>query len=215
MGYTPGVGTKGLGEFTASSSTTADLNKLLELIALVGNYRGALTEDERDDIVGDALYAGLLVFNTDSARLEIYNGTGWTPAVWKALSVGARKGATQAIPASTMTNVLSVSLPADAPAGVYQVIATVSTWSGSATSHFKQVRYGGTSTPGSGTVFPGTGDAITMSAGAAGSDVPRTFVGKFTHAGGAITVWLDAQVNGGSPNANPECSLNVTLIGFA
>lgn len=77
MGHSSSGGPNGLGVFNNTPSTTADLNKLLELLARMGNYRGRLTEAERDAITGDALYAGLMVFNSDTAALELYTGSGW------------------------------------------------------------------------------------------------------------------------------------------
>lgn len=77
MAYTTSGGEKGLGQFTAGATTLADLNKLLELLARVGNYRGPLTEDDRDDVAGDALYEGLMVYNLDTQALEVYDGSGW------------------------------------------------------------------------------------------------------------------------------------------
>ena len=141
-----------------------------------------------------------------------WTGTVWVAASWQAVTVSARKTTSTAITATTMTNVLTVALPASAPPGIYQVLAFSTTWSGSATSHFKQVRYGGTATPGSGTLFDGTTDGVSA---AGGSDVVITFMDTFTHTGGALDFWLDVQVNAGSPNANAGCRLQVVFLGFA
>lgn len=80
MGHSTIGGPKGLGSFTNTPSTTADFNKARDLIALMGNYRGAVTEAARDLITGGALYAGLAVYNTDRSMLEVYDGSGWVPA---------------------------------------------------------------------------------------------------------------------------------------
>lgn len=82
MGYTASGGPKGLGVFTNTPQTVADLNKLVELIARMGNYRGPVTTAERDAITGTALYEGLLVYNTTTDQLEVYSGSGWV-LVWK------------------------------------------------------------------------------------------------------------------------------------
>lgn len=88
MGYTPDIGEKGLGQFNSSPGTVADLNQLLAIIAGVGNYRGAMAEEDRDDITGAALYSGLLVFNTTENALELYSGSGWEH-VWRPETVAA------------------------------------------------------------------------------------------------------------------------------
>jgi hypothetical protein len=82
MGYSSSGGPKGLGVILDSNTPLADLTKLIELIARVGNYYGGVTEAERDDITGDALYTGLLVFNTDADALELWDGSGWE-TVWE------------------------------------------------------------------------------------------------------------------------------------
>lgn len=77
MSYTASGGPKGLGVFGSTPQTVADLNQLVTLIARVGNYRGQVTEAQRDAITGTALYAGLVLFNSDSGALEMYSGSGW------------------------------------------------------------------------------------------------------------------------------------------
>lgn len=90
MGYTAAGGPKGLGQFNDTPQTAADLNKAIELIAQMGNYRGDLTEAQRDALSGGALYAGLLVFNTTAGRLERYDGSGWsTPGFAFAMATGS------------------------------------------------------------------------------------------------------------------------------
>lgn len=210
MGFTSG-GPRGVGAVTSDFTPKADITAVLAEVAARGGYLGGATTAARDAISGASLFEGLMIYNTTVDRFEFYDGSGWK-AVWQPVAVSARKGAVQSITASTMTNVHSVSLPADAPAGTYQVFAVASTWSGSATAHFKQVRVGGTSTPGTGTVLPGTSDGVSY---AAGIDLERSYSDVFTHTGGAVTVWLDVQVNAGSPNANAACSLTVTLLGLS
>jgi hypothetical protein len=77
MGYSASGGPKGLGVFNNTPQTAADLNQLVALIARGGNYRGPLTEAERDAISGAALFAGLMVYNTTKSQLEIFTGAGW------------------------------------------------------------------------------------------------------------------------------------------
>lgn len=80
MGYSGSGGPKGLGVITDSNTPLSDLTKVIELIGRVGNYRGPLTEAERDAIAGAELYEGLLAYNLDTGVLEKYDGTGWVPA---------------------------------------------------------------------------------------------------------------------------------------
>lgn len=78
MGYTAAGGPKGLGQFNNTPQTVADLNKLRDLIAERGNYMGSLTEGERDAIPSATEYAGLLIFNSTTNQLEMYDGSGWS-----------------------------------------------------------------------------------------------------------------------------------------
>lgn len=77
MGWTSTGGPKGLGSATSTPSTVADFDKMIELIAQQGNYRGPVTEAERDAIAGDALYEGLMVYNTTAGTIEVFGGSGW------------------------------------------------------------------------------------------------------------------------------------------
>lgn len=81
MGYSASGGPKGLGAFNNIPQTAADLNQLVALVARGGNYRGPVTEAERDAISGAALFAGLMVYNTTKSQLEIFNGSGWV-LIW-------------------------------------------------------------------------------------------------------------------------------------
>lgn len=81
MGYSGSGGPKGLGVFNNTPQTTADLNQLVTLIAQMGNYRGQVTGAQRDAITGSALYAGLMVFNSDTGALERYTGSGWDQVI--------------------------------------------------------------------------------------------------------------------------------------
>ncbi|WP_442575860.1 hypothetical protein ACSBPH_01535 [Microbacterium sp. F51-2R] len=87
MGWSSSGGPKGLGSATNTPSTQADFDKMIELIALMGNFRGGVSEAERDAITGDALFAGLLVYNTTKTRLEVWDGSGWD-IVWPTSATG-------------------------------------------------------------------------------------------------------------------------------
>jgi hypothetical protein len=73
MGYSPTGGPKGLGSFNDTPQTAADLNKLRDLLALMGNYRGATTEAERDAITGAARFDGLAVFNQNTGEINVWS----------------------------------------------------------------------------------------------------------------------------------------------
>lgn len=80
MGYTPGAGPKGLGTFTNSAQTVSDLNKMVELVARVGNVRVGTTA-ERDALSAAELYAGMHFYDNTLKRMMKYTGTGWGEAV--------------------------------------------------------------------------------------------------------------------------------------
>lgn len=81
MGYTSSGGTKGRGTFNNTPGTTSDFNQLLALLNAYGNYLGGVSEATRDAVTGDALYEGLLLWNTDAEAFEFYDGSGWERAV--------------------------------------------------------------------------------------------------------------------------------------
>lgn len=76
MGYSTSGGPNGLGTFNNTPSTTADLNQLVTLIALVGNGQVG-TSTERATLTGAQLYNGLLWSETDTGHLMLYNGSAW------------------------------------------------------------------------------------------------------------------------------------------
>lgn len=140
MGISTSGGPKGLGTVLDSNTPLSDLTKIIELIARVGNFRGGMTEDARDDITGAALYEGLAVYNTDTEALELYDGAGWVP-VWhrRTMAAKARRNAAQSCASGVFTTIAfdtSVYGPSDMwasgdatkiylpVAGVYQVSAT-------------------------------------------------------------------------------------------
>lgn len=207
MGFTLDASRKPV--YTNTPQTVADLQADADFTAEMANYRVG-TDAARVALTGYALREGLYWWSTDTNILWFRNDTpAWVKAN-QGLTWTARKGATQAIAASTMTNVFSLSLPASAPAGRYTVTGIAATWTGSAATHFKQLRWGGTSAVGTGTVLAGSSDGLSYPAA---TDLERTVLGQVDHTGGAIDVFLDVQVNAGSPNANPACSLQVIYHG--
>ncbi|SDR70824.1 MULTISPECIES: hypothetical protein [Microbacterium] len=73
MGYSPTGGPKGLGTFNDTPQTAADLNKLRDLLALMGNYRGGMAESERDAINGPSRFDGLAVFNQNTGEINVWS----------------------------------------------------------------------------------------------------------------------------------------------
>ena len=78
MGYTSadGAAGKGLGSFTDTASTQADLDKLVELIARVGNRRADLSS-VRTALTGSALYPGLEFHETDTGLTYLRGASSW------------------------------------------------------------------------------------------------------------------------------------------
>lgn len=145
--------------------------------------------------------AGQLAYVAATKRLYQNVNGNWAWALsetWR-----ARKGSGQNPPASTMTSILTLALPADAPVGLYRVKALPFTWSGAQTTHFRRVSWGAT-------VLDGGTTGLTVAAG-----IDFCFPGEWTvtHTGGAVTVDLSVQVNGGTPSANAETTLVVDYIG--
>lgn len=147
-------------------------------------------------------YADVFADST-TVNNALYRSTGTVWVRVSPMSWRNRKGVGTNPPASTMTSVLTVVLPADAPAGQYKVRALPFTWSGAATTHFRQVKWG----------------ATTLDGGTTGMSVPAgadfCYPGEWlvTHTGGAVTVDLSVQVNGGTPSCNAESLLIVDYIG--
>lgn len=80
MGFTTG-GPRGVGVITSPFTPKADMGEILAVVADRGGYLGAKSEAERDAISGSSLFVGLMLFNTDSDALEMYDGSGWE-IVW-------------------------------------------------------------------------------------------------------------------------------------
>lgn len=78
MGYstTDGSAGKGLGSFTDTASTEADFDKVIELIARMGNVRVGTTA-ERTALTGSSVYEGLHFYDTDLDALMKHDGSGW------------------------------------------------------------------------------------------------------------------------------------------
>ena len=107
---------------------------------------------------------------------------------------------------STMSFVINLDLPADAPAGQYIIDADMISRSDAAVPTYVRVDFGGTT-------LPGVANAMDNPAH---QDVARSVHHSVRHSGGAVRVRLGLQINGGSVawnRAKPGTSLRVTRIG--
>ncbi|MDN4616400.1 hypothetical protein P5G50_18285 [Leifsonia sp. F6_8S_P_1B] len=71
MGYSEGTSLKGLDVFNSTPQTVADLNRLRELIELVGNVREG-TVAEMNALVAPQKYPGLMFFANDDGSGALY-----------------------------------------------------------------------------------------------------------------------------------------------
>lgn len=107
MGFTEGAGPEGLPAFTNSPQTTADFNKVRDLVALRGNSRKG-TFAEMDALVAPEAFDGLTFYTTDVGRTFLYQG-GWVPLTQRTLGAAIVTGPT-IVPASpTYADVASVT----------------------------------------------------------------------------------------------------------
>lgn len=142
----------------------------------------------------------------------VWGTSGWGLSNDRALTWQIRKGGAQTgISSSSFVNVLSLSLPATAPAGRYRVDAVVATYSDSPATHYKSVRIGGTASISTGTPLDGAGDGV---AWPANTDLQVSPFWYFDHSGGAIDVHMDVQISVGATRAaGAACRLAVAYIG--
>lgn len=183
---------------TTTQTSTAVITQTAPYTAMEGGVVPLRNQAEQD---AWAPAEGAVAYRIDTKRVLQRVGTAWA---WVSSTCWTgRLGTNTTITASTYTDVLTVSLPSDAPAGRYSIVAFPFTWSGSATTHFRRVKWG----------------ATTLDGGTVGMSVPAgsdfCFPGEWQvdHTGGAVKVVLGVQVNGGSPAANAECRVQVTYLG--
>ena len=152
--------------------------------------------------------APALVRQADTGVVWEHDGVGWSAAQPRALVWQVKTTSVILVGISTSQVVLTVSLPADAPAGRYNIDATMLSRSDGAVPTYTQI-YGG------GLGLPGFTDAAD-NPGA--QDVARSVTQTMLHAGGAVDISLALQINGGSVAWNrsrPGTSLRVTYLGRA
>lgn len=143
--------------------------------------------------------------------LEAHNGTSWVriapePDPWPAVAnrvVGARRTTTGSVPAGSMSSILTVSLPANSPAGVYLVnIDVVLSSSAAGRANVRAT----TTAP----VVSLTNDDL-MYLGPTGGR--GSFAAHMTHPGGARTITLSVQPNISGVSAIAGSKLVVTWVG--
>ena len=136
-------------------------------------------------------------------RLEFTEGTTFTPVIPFPIEFVATKGARQVLNAQAMTDILTVALPASAPAGVYRLDVVAATASGVATTHFIEVKVGSTTLNAVNIAIDGAANVTTL----------FPWAGTFIHNGGAATITLRAQVNLGPANARENTQIAVSYRG--
>lgn len=151
----------------------------------------------------------LLVLQEDTREVWEGSGSSWSPWGLRAYTYEARLSAVALVGVSSTSNVLSLTLPADAPAGVYAIDSDVISRSDAAAATYVRVQWAGG-------LLPGNADAMDNPGGV---DVARTVRHTVTHtAGGAATILLGLQINGGTVawnRAKPGTTLRATWLGRA
>lgn len=74
-------GPRDVGVLPAGFTPIGDLTQILAVIAERGGYLGGQSEAFRDAISGAKLFTGIMLYNTDVEQLELFDGSGWVPAV--------------------------------------------------------------------------------------------------------------------------------------
>ena len=146
---------------------------------------------------GDALNGSQIEYTADGTTWMSYGETPVFSAMTSDVSL---------VNVSTMTFVLTVNLPANAPSGQYLIDADMISRSDAAVQTFVRVDFGGTTLPGGTHAMDNP----------ANQDVAKSVHHTIRHGGGAVAVRLGLQINGGSlawNRARPGTALRVTRIG--
>ena len=132
----------------------------------------------------------LYVMQTDTREVWEHNGTTWSPWGLRGYVYSTRLDTNATAGNSTMATVLTLSLPADSPAGIYLLDVGIRWYCNVNATAYKRITVGGTE-------LPGTGSDENL---VAGHDSNRSIHTTFNHiSGGATAVVLSAQINGGAP----------------
>lgn len=107
MGFTEGSGPEGLPAFTNTPQTTADLNKLRDLVVLRGNSRKGTFAD-MNALVAPEVFDGLTFYATDVGRTFLYQG-GWIPLTQRTLGAASVTGPVIVPQSPTYADVVSVT----------------------------------------------------------------------------------------------------------
>ena len=147
----------------------------------------------------------LIVFNSASGKgyHEINTGSGWSRIPTYMTPILATLTDIILVGVSTMKQILSVSVPASAPPGRYRVDALTVTLANARLYHYWQVKWG------TQTVTSTSLEGMQL------ENLTRPATLFFDHTGGAVTVTLSAQINGGDSawnRAQPSSYLAIQKI---
>lgn len=150
----------------------------------------------------------VIVRQADTGEYLENVGAGWVPWSPRAYVYTARLASTALVGVSTMTPVLTLGLPADAPAGKYNVDAVLYSRSDAQAHNYRSLKVGATELLNVGTEieYPANQDTV------------RVEAETFTHSGGLVAITLSLQINGGTAawnRARPGTHLRATWLGRA
>ncbi|WP_282946938.1 hypothetical protein [Cellulomonas endometrii] len=190
-----------------------------DMVDLANSLRGRIAVPVPNATARDALLTAidwtpttsdpLVVRRGDTRIVEVYTGVtaGWQPDAGPGLSWWGEVAAQVPLPATVMTAVLTVALPASAPPGVYAIDLDVVTWANGSNQAFARVMFGSTE-------LPGTNREVGTFAGTSGTpDTPRSKHLRHVHTGGAANVVLGAQVNPIAGVCKVGTQMRVTWVG--
>ena len=208
------------GHIVPAGSDALARSNFLNLSASINGLKQVANATARAQLLADLAAATPSFVPTAARRLyvqqtdtgEVYEYTSASAfTIWgtRGYSWESRLAAVVLVGVSSMGNVLSLTLPTDAPAGVYAIDSDVISRSDAAAATYVRVQWAGGS-------LPGNADAVDNPGGV---DVARTVHHTVTHtAGGAATILLGLQINGGTSawnRAKPGTTLRVTWLGRA
>lgn len=145
-------------------------------------------------------------FNNIQGRWEVNMYGTWEPDIVRAYAWQVKTTSVTLVNVSTSTIVLNINLPSNAPAGRYNIDASMLSRSDAAVPTYVQIYVAGVGQPG----FTDAAD------NPGGQDVARSVTQTIVHGGGSLTISLALQINGGSVAWNrsrPGTSLRVTYLG--
>ena len=182
---------------TTTQSAGVVITPIFASTAMAGGTVQVRNSTERDQwTAGDSA----LVIQMDTQITYRRVGGVWRPTTF----MQSARGNTVAVDSSVLFTLITMNLPADAPAGRYLVMFDVTTGAGSTGQHYHRVTWAGTE------ITAYTFDYL--NAVPPGGDVAKSDTIPVTHAGGAVTVVLQVQINGSSA-ASRASRLTVLYVG--